>query len=80
MEGDASGSEEFARLPATKAFLSLLLFSFVHLFVYTDMCDVFIQCVYVLKEHVPEGMYMCIPAHICAHVCRCRRSAADVFS
>lgn len=42
MEGDASGSGVFARLPANKAFLSLLLFSSVHLFVYTDMCDVFI--------------------------------------
>lgn len=42
MEGDAFCSGEFARLPANKAFLSLLLFSFVHLFVYMDMCDVFI--------------------------------------
>lgn len=42
MEGNASGSGAFARLPANKAFLSLLLFSSVRLFVYTDMCDVFI--------------------------------------
>lgn len=68
MEGDASGSQEFARLPATKAFPSLLLFSFVHLCVYMHMCNVFIWCVYVVNEHVLEGMQMCIPVHICAHV------------